>query len=514
MMTRQISQTAVAGTARPSRFALPIDPRTPVLIGVGVADESDDGAEAVDLMVAAARAAAADAGGGRLLGAVQHVAVPRGTWSYSDPGRIVAQRIGAPSARTALYDLGIPQQTLLNAAWRSIRAGELDVALVVGGEARRRAATAARQGGQAGETDQAGARPDEHYSPAGDMVAAAEAHAGIWVPVQQYAMIDNAVRVAEGLSIAQHLDHIAQLWGRFNQVAVDNPRAAFPTPRPASFLRAPGPDNRPLAFPYAKWHSSQWTVDQAAALLLCSAGAAAAHGVSRDRYVFPVVALESSYALPLVLRAEMHRWPAMGVLGRAASAHLDRPLSEIEQVELYSCFPAAVRVQQRELGLPSHLTATLTGGMAFAGGPLNNFTYQAAAVMVDRLRHQPASLGLLTTVSGLLTKPGLGVWSATPPSRPALIADLAGAARAATAAVDIVGEYNGLARVATYTVTYDGLDPRSVAVVADIPDGRRGIALSGDAQLAHESTTVDLIGSPIDVAGSSFELASQQARRS
>jgi acetyl-CoA C-acetyltransferase len=311
--------------------------------------------------------------------------------------------------------------------------------------------------------------------------------------------------------MAVHLDHIAQLWARFNEVAVDNPRAAFPTPRPASFLRAPGPDNRPLSFPYSKWHSSQWTVDQAAALLLCSAGAAAAHGVSRDRYVFPVVALDSSYALPLALRAEMHRWPAMGVLGQAASAHLQRPLGDIEQVELYSCFPAAVRVQERALGLPSAGTPTLTGGMAFAGGPLNNFTYQAVAVMVDRLRHQPHSLGLLTTVSGLLTKPGLAVWSATPPERPVLIADLAGEAEAATAAVELIAGYTGPARVATYTVTYDGFAPHTVAVIADVPGGRRCIAVSHDTRLAQESTSVDLIGASIDVAGSSFELAPQQA---
>jgi acetyl-CoA C-acetyltransferase len=513
MMTRQISQPAV-GAARPSRFALPIDLRTPVLIGVGTADESDDGVEAIDLMVAAARAAAADAGVGRLLSAVQHVAVPRGSWSYSDPGRIVARRIGAPAARTALYDLGIPQQTLINAAWSAIRSGQLDVALVVGGEARRRAAAAIRQGGQPAETAQGGATPDERYTPGGDIVAAAEAQAGIWVPVQQYAMIDNARRGAEGLSLPEHLDQVAELWARFNEIAVDNPRAAFPTPRTASFLRAPGPGNRPLAFPYAKWHSSQWTVDQAAALLLCSAGAAAAHGVSRDRYIFPVVALESSYALPLSRRAEMHRWPAMGVLGRAASGHVERRLDEIEHVELYSCFPAAVRVQQRELGLPPDLTPTLTGGMAFAGGPLNNFTYQASAVMIDRLRGQPDSLGLLSTVSGLLTKPGLAIWSASPPTPPALIADLGAAAEAATAGVDAVAEYHGPARVATYTVTYDGLDAGTVAVIADTPDGRRCIAVSSDTQLAHQSTTVDLIGSPIEVAASSFDLAPEQARRS
>jgi hypothetical protein len=51
-----------------------------------------------------------------------------------------------------------------------------------------------------------------------------------------------------------------------------------------------GPENRPLALPYGKWHASQWTVDQAAALLLCSVAAAERFGVDRAQWVFPLVA--------------------------------------------------------------------------------------------------------------------------------------------------------------------------------------------------------------------------------
>src|SRR5690349_1576657 len=101
-----------------------VDPRTPVLVGVGTCF---DDVEAVELMVRATDAAAKDAGGSGLLEAVERVAVPRGTWSYTDPGRIVAERIGAPNAQTHLVDLGIPQQTLINQALTAILDGELDV---------------------------------------------------------------------------------------------------------------------------------------------------------------------------------------------------------------------------------------------------------------------------------------------------------------------------------------------------------------------------------------------------
>src|SRR4029079_6607639 len=91
------------------------------------------------------------------------------------------------------------------------------------------------------------------------------------------------------------------------------------------------------------------------------------------------------------------------------------PLAEGEHVELYSCFPAAVRVQQRALRLPLDGTPTVTGGMAFAGGPFNHFTYQATAAIVYPPRAHRGSLAMVSTVSGFLTKPGLAIWSCEPP---------------------------------------------------------------------------------------------------
>ena len=130
-------------------------------------------------------------------------------------------------------------------------------------------------------------------------------------------------------------------------------------------------------------------VDQAAAILVCSLDAAARLGVDLERVVFPLVALESSFSVPVSERRDLHRWPAMEVLGRRRPTHLGAPLAEIAHVELYSCFPAAVRVQQRALGLPVDGVPTITGGETFAGGPWNNFVLQTTAAMVERVRAEP-----------------------------------------------------------------------------------------------------------------------------
>ena len=482
-----------------------------MLVGVGAVDQHNDdpltSAEAVELMVQAVRAAADDAGVPTALRDVEQISVPQGTWKYPDPARLIAERVGAEHARTVLVGLGIPQQRLINDALTAISAGELDVAVVVGGETKRRDALARRAGVEPAVTLQAdGVTPDEWQRPVtGEIVAQAEIKVGLVVPVQQYALIESALGAAERPTFDDQQDHIADLWTRFNVVARSNPDAAFPEPRDPEFLRTPSPENRPLAFPYNKWHATQWTVDQAAALLLMSVDAARRFGVDPDRWVFPHVGLDSSAAFSLSTRAELHRWPAMEALGRAAAAHVGRPMASVEMADLYSCFPVAVRVQQRELGLPLDGTPTVTGGMAFAGGPFNNYVLQSTAAMAQRLRDDPAAMGLVSTVSGLLTKPGLALWSTQVPAVP-LVGDLADDARAATATLESVPDYVGAATVAASTVTYDGETPERVIVIGDTPDGRRCVAIADDADLAARATTERLTGLAIDVNAGTFRV--------
>lgn len=476
-----------------------------MLVGVGTARRPPDGSaaiEPIDLMVEAAQAAARDAGGNvGLASRAELVAVPLGNWDYEDPGRMIAERIGAVGARTVRVEIGVPQCTPVGAALDRIRRGELDVALVVGGEAMASRLRAERAGSSIAQASSTGPGPDERWEPTDELMAEPEIRAGIWSPVEQYACIDNALRAAEGRTIDEHLDEIAVLWAAMSSVATTNPAADFAEPRTVAFLRSAGPGNRPLAFPYAKWHSTQWSVDQAGALLICSAQEAHDAGVAIDRWVFPHVAVESSFSLSLTKRADIHRWPAMRVLGVAAATHLGRPLAEVEVAEVYSCYPAAVRVQQRELDLPVDRAPTVTGGMTFAGGPFNNFTYQATAVVAARLREHPGHLGMITTVSGLLGKPGLTVWSAQPPSTPPLVADLAADAAAATPRREVTDAVEGPATIATYTVGYDADEPVRAFVVADLQDGRRWIGTCHDQHFLERATTGEVIGETVHVGG-------------
>ncbi len=498
-----------------------IDPFTPVLVGMGL---SGTGAEPADLMAAATEAALADAGGRRMTDEVVCVSVPQGSWSYPDPARLVAERVGSKAVRTELSELGIPQQRLVNEALSAIRAGAGGLFVVTGGEAKRWERGRTPAAGEAEgpvATSQTGTVPDVTHRRPGPLLEPIEVRHRLWEPVQQYAMIENALVAAEGRTVAEGRAEVAGLWARFNQAARTNPSAAFPEALDAAAIDTPSPDNRPLAFPYNKWHASQWTVDQAAALVLCSVATARRLRVPPDRWVFPVVGLDSSHAASLLARRHPERWPAMEVLGGATAARIGRPVGECEVIEVYSCFPSAVRVQQRALGLDPGGAPTITGGMTFAGGPFNNFVLQATVAVAERLRRDPSALGVVTTVSGLLTKPGIGVWSAGPDGRPPLVGDLAAEAAAATETVevadddaaieDVVGGTGGVgtgtghtravsvAAVVTATVTYDGLEPARTLALCDRPDGRRTVAKSEDRSLAAHVVVHGLAGEPVEV---------------
>jgi len=483
-----------------------LDPRLPVLVGLGAAASS---ASVADLMTDAVVAAAADAGAPGLLGRIDSIAVPQGSWSLTDPGRTVARRVGSPDARTLLCEIGVSQQEVINHGLATVAAGHAEIFVVAGAEAR----AFARDGGV--DIDEEDRPPDEVLTRPPDFVAPVEIAAGmIWPVAQQYALIENALAAAEHLSSDGQSTEIAALWARYNAVATHNPEAAFPQPRDASDIATPGPHNRPLAYPYNRWHASQWTVDQASALVICSAERARAAGVPPDRWLFPHVALHSSAAVTLTARRRLEAWPAMGVLGRAAAGHIGRPLRELPLAEVYSCFPAAVRVQQRELELDRAGTPTLNGGMAFSGGPFNHFVLQSLRGLGDRLRQDPAAQGLLTTVSGMLSKPGLAVWSATPPAGPgtALLADLAVETTAATDIVPVTEEpprAATTASVVSFTVTYggeEGYDPVRTVVVVDLPDGVRTAAACEDSGTARLAVTEGLIGRAVSVKDTTFSL--------
>ena len=382
---------------------------------------------------------------------------------------------------------------------------------MVGGEAKRWARRLERSGRTATETAQPDAVPDVIRRREGPLLEPVEVAHRLWDPVQQYAMIDNALRAAEGRTLAQHRSEVADLWSRFNLVARTNPDAAFPAPLDADQIATASPSNRPLAFPYNKWHSTQWTVEPGGGTRVLLGGEAhSSSGCRPTGGPFPwsgwsrATPSRCCAARPPTPGRPCGCWGRPPPSGSGVRWPTPRPSSST------AASPPPSACSSGRWAWTRQTTPTVTGGMAFAGGPFNNFVFQSMVPVIRALRAEPAGLAVVTTVSGLLTKPGIGVWSGTPDGRPPRLEDLGGAASAAAGVLDVVETldgYDGEATVATYTVTYEGMVPTRTVAVCDTADGRRCVAVVDDAELAAHAVTTELIGTRVRLAHGSLVLA-------
>jgi AcrR family transcriptional regulator len=125
---------------------------------------------------------------------------------------------------------------------------------------------------------------------------------------------------------------------------------------------------------------------------------------------------------------------------------------------------------------------TVTGGMTFAGGPLNSYVLHSTAAMASVLRADPGATALVTSVSGFLTKYGAAVWSTEPPSRRWEGADVTAEAAESSAprpdasAHDLAGPLTVVG--ATVALARDGA--RTLFAVAEAEDGTRTVVRSDD----------------------------------
>lgn len=481
---------------------------TPILVGVGAikqkCDDFRDAAEPIKLMEQALRAAADDAGSGELLARADEIYVPKSLWGYTDPGRLVADAVGALSASTLLADFGILQQSLLTRACERIASGEAQVVLVSGGETRYRELCATKAGEVAQETVQPDAQADVVLTPEAEMWSSVESDSGLGMPVGYYAILDSALRAKQGLSVDEHRDHMASMYAQMSEIAAANDDAWVDEPVDAAFIREASPSNRMLAFPYTKLHNSQWNVDQAAGLILCSEGLARELGIAPDKWVYPRAAAESNFMSVVASRKDLGGSPAFRIAGEAVMNLAGLTPQDIRYRELYSCFPYAVRVQMAELGLSPADAFSVTGGMTFAGGPLNNFVFQATVKMAQCLRDDPEAVGLVTTVSGMLTKQACALWSASAGDSGWACADVTREVAAASPVCELVDDYAGEGSVAGYTVLFQGDDAWRAVAVFDIPGERRTVAYSEDPGLISQMLTQECARQTFSVAGGQF----------
>jgi acetyl-CoA C-acetyltransferase len=487
-----------------------IDPRTPVIVGVGQflhrAAGVEDALEPVALMEAAITAASADAGlaGPPTFDSIRVVSSL--SWRYGNPAWLIAERLGQTPRELAYTTAGgnVPQ-SLLNKSALEILAGQLDVAVLVGGEAWRTRMRARKTGAI---LDWAKAPTDQPPTMIGgelDMTHPTEAERGVYMPVQVYPMFETAVRAAAGRDPEDHLVAVSELWAGFSAIAAKNPAAWVRDVKTAEEIRTTSPQNRLVGLPYRKYMNSNNDVDMAAAVIVCSVDAARRLGVPEDRWVFPQAGTDCHEHAYVSNRDTFARTPAIELGGARALQLAGIGIDDVAIFDLYSCFPSAVQLGAQSLGLSTDRQLTRTGGLAFAGGPWNNYVMHAIAAVVGDLRHHPGELGLVWANGGYVTKHAFGVYGTAPPAAgfrhddPQAEIDLLPSRPLAS-----IEDAAGPARIEAYTVMHsrDGAPEQAIATCL-LADGRRAWGLSNDADVTGALLTGEWVGTAVtlDPAG-------------
>jgi acetyl-CoA C-acetyltransferase len=473
-----------------------VDPHTPVIVGVGqAADRIDDGdykaLSPIDLAAAAARAAADDTGANAdaVLAAIETIASTR-QFDNSGPRtpaplgrstkfpRSVAHRLGA-TPRRAVLDVsgGQSPQHLVSEFSREIATGRAEVVLLTGAEAIstiRRLAKAETNLDFSDDPD--GDLEDRGFGLAGLTTLELSSHGLTSAPVQ-YALLENTRRARLGESREKYLASMGSLFAPFTKVAAANPFSAAPQVHSAEELSTISDRNRMIADPYPRFMVARDQVNQGAAILLTSIGAARRLGIDERRWVY----LHGQADLrerPLMERADLGAAPSAPAAVRHALAVAGLDTTDIAYFDFYSCFPIAVSNIIDELGLspddPRGLT--LTGGLPFFGGAGNNYSMHAIAEAVARVRSDRGSYALVSANGGVLSKTSVGIYSTTPTE---LRSDSSAALQHELDTVPVpahVAHPHGWATIETYTVAF-GRETNSGIVIGRLEsDGARFLA--------------------------------------
>ena len=410
-----------------------LGPRTPVIVGVGQAAERIDDPDyramsAVELVAAAARAAVDDCGAdfAAVSAAVDTVAGVR-QFEISGPvanaplgrsnnyPRSVANRIGAEPAR-AIREIigGQGPQHLISELAAGIAAGRSEVALIFGSDATSTLRHLAR----------AEAKPDFTETVDGDLEDRGQGmeglisrytviHGLIDAPTQ-YGLLENARRAGTGLGPAEYLRRMGELFAPFTKVAAGNPFAAAPVERTVDELITVSERNRMISEPYARLLVARDQVNQGAAALLMSVGAARRLGVPEENWVY--LHGHADLKEQALLHPDLAHASSAVVAVREALAMAGIGVDEVATFDLYSCFPVPVFNICDPMGIapddPRGLT--LTGGLPFFGGAGNNYSMHGLAETVTQMQSSPGQFGLVGANGGIMSKYAVGLYSTTP----------------------------------------------------------------------------------------------------
>lgn len=496
-----------------------VDPRTPVIVGVGqfterLGDAGYRGMSSVDLAAAATRAALenTDADATAVARSIDvfvglrqfEICTP---FSEAPLGcsdnyvRSVAARVGADPARAVLEPLGgHGSQKVVTEFAGAIAAGHAEVVLVLGSENGSTLRYFADRDDKPDHSEQVGGQlEDRGYGFDQYMNEYTATHGLTGAPVQ-YGLLDNARRARLGVSVDDYRQAMAELFAPFSKVAAKNPYSSAPTERSADELATVTAANRMICDPYPRLMVARDQVNQGAAILVMSVAAAQRLGVPEEKWVY-LRGHADMVEQPLLDRADLSTSASAELAVAEALRVAGIGLADVSTFDLYSCFPFPVFTVCDTAGLATDdpRGLTLTGGLPFFGGPGNSYSLHGIVETVHEMRDRPGQFGLVGANGGVMSKYSVGVYSADPAE---WVADRSRDLQAqidALPTVSVTRHPDGIGTIETYSVRYDWTPPTGIIIGRLDADGSRFMATSTDETLVALLSDGEPLGASISV---------------
>jgi acetyl-CoA C-acetyltransferase len=396
---------------------------TPIIVGAGQCVEREyTESSPMDLAGRAASAAIAASGGTGVAEAIDTIAMVKifsdsaPLWatklgSSNNPPQSVAKRIGASPKHRIYSETGGDQpQNLLMEFFADLQGGERECVLLCGAEAIKNQRNAERNGLDLDWNEEY----EEELEDRGFgkwVVSQQERNNGLIAPMFYYSIMEDARRLRQGFYPEDYAARECEMLEAFNQVAANNPHAQFPNPLTAEDMMAA----EPLTHLYTKRMVAQDSVNQGAALILTTVGKAKQLGIPESNWVYMHGAAKGTEH-DMTVRPDPSVSAMAHEVVQKAFDMAEINIKDIALIDIYSCFPVAVSAIAEELGLPldGSTPLTLTGGLAFFGGPGNNYSMHALAEMWSQVRADPLQYAFVHANGGMLSKHATGIFSCEP----------------------------------------------------------------------------------------------------
>jgi acetyl-CoA C-acetyltransferase len=324
----------------------------------------------------------------------------------------------------------------------------------------------------------------------------------LFLPQFMYPFFETALRASSGRTPEEHRRHMGAMCERLAGIAARNPHAWNRRAADADEITRSTSKNHYVAYPYTIRMVAGINVDQAAAVILTNETTAEKLGIGRTRWVYPMGGAEFSNIWHVSRRPCLYDSPAITEASRLALGQAGISLNDIGLFDLYSCFPSAVEISRRAIAIPEDDGRDLsaTGGLAYFGGPGNNYTLHAIASVVERIRRDRGLKVMVTANGWFNSKHAVGVYGAEAPLHGWDERDDAHIQRAidAQALPEPVERIEGEEplTVEAYMIRYgrEG-EPQRGTVIGRLPDGRRALAdIDASPQRLKRLEQTELVG--------------------